>query len=266
MLESIEIKNFKAIKSAKIKMTDLSVFVGNNGSGKSSVIEALQLLQNALRFGLSTAFQDRWYGFDYIRNAATDSIKSKDNSIGLTLRGKLNKKSFTYTVGFNTTRSGDLYIVSSEELKQGKEIIIEPKGKTLQLAEHKALFAVDLRNYILSWQFLCLEPEQMYHPTQRDYSKERVRMKTSGGNLADFYRRLLDKPELYNLIHDKLRYVLPDLDYVGGEELAVQKQVYLFLTEYHTERISNSLAHRRFTKRPRIVSPLLKTILGNTMM
>ena len=239
MLKSIEIKNFKAIQSTTINLTDLSVFVGNNGSGKSSVIEALQLLQNALSFGLSTAFLERWYGFEYIRNATENK-----NDIELTLCVELKGKNLTYTVGFNVSDNGDLYLVSKENLKEDKAFIIGQKGKTkeidktsqLKLCKHDDQRAIDLRNYISSWQFLCLEPEKMYRPTQRDYSAESVRMKTSGENLAIFYRRLLDKPELSKAIHDKLRYVLPDLDYVVDYELPVLKQVYLFLKEQHTDR------------------------------
>jgi predicted ATPase len=80
-----------------------------------------------------------------------------------------------------------------------------------------------------------LEPEQMYFPTQRNYSTSIVRMKNSGANLADFFRRLQDKPALSNLVIDKLRYVLPDLDYVGGEEVNVQKLIYLFFKEKNNE-------------------------------
>ena len=54
MIDKISIKNFKAIQSATIKLSDISVFVGNNGSGKSSVIEALQTLENVLLHGLSS--------------------------------------------------------------------------------------------------------------------------------------------------------------------------------------------------------------------
>jgi predicted ATPase len=91
--------------------------------------------------------------------------------------------------------------------------------------------AVKLRDDIISWQFLSLEPERMYFPTSRDYSTIKVRMKSSGENLADFFSRLQDTPALSNTIIDKLRYVLPDLADVGRSDISVQKQIYLFLSE-----------------------------------
>ncbi|MDR2345758.1 MAG: AAA family ATPase [Planctomycetaceae bacterium] len=254
MIKKITIKNFKAIQSATVKLTDLSVFIGNNGSGKSSLIEALQILQDILLHGISAAFQNRWFGLEYIRNISNTKITGEklfENDIEIILQGKLGKNNFTYEVGFNAIPNGDLYVVTNELLKNGKETVFEKKiinrrqnngvvistspdnqfQKSLQLSETKESFGVDFRNYILSWQFLTLEPERMYFPTQRNYSTAMPAMKKSGENLADFFRRLQDKPELSNLIIDKLRYVLPDLEYIGGEEITVQKQIYLLLTE-----------------------------------
>ncbi|MDR2115437.1 MAG: ATP-binding protein [Planctomycetaceae bacterium] len=259
MIKKITIKNFKAIQSATIKLTDLSVFIGNNGSGKSSVIEALQTLQEILLRGVSAAFQDRWYGFEYIYNTSNTKITGKklfENDIEIILQGKLGKNSFIYKVGFNTIPNGDLYVVTNESLKNGNKTVFEKKitnmqrnngviistlsdnqfHTSLQLSETKESFGIDFRNYILSWQFLTLEPERMYFPTQRNYSTQMVRMKKSGENLADFFRRLLDRLELSDLIFDKLHYVLPDLDYVGGEEVDVQKLIYLFFKEKKNER------------------------------
>jgi predicted ATPase len=117
MIKKITIKNFKAIQSATIKLTDLSVFIGNNGSGKNSLIEALQILQDILLHGISAAFQNRWFGFEYIRNTSNSKITGKklfENDIEIILQGKLSKNSFTYKVGFNTIPNGDLYVVTNE--------------------------------------------------------------------------------------------------------------------------------------------------------
>ncbi|MGH8645485.1 MAG: AAA family ATPase [Gammaproteobacteria bacterium] len=42
-LKSFRLRNFKAVRdSGTVKFTPLTVFVGNNGSGKSSLIEGLR--------------------------------------------------------------------------------------------------------------------------------------------------------------------------------------------------------------------------------
>ena len=70
MLKSIRIKNFKSIQdSKKIRLTPLTVFIGNNGSGKSSIIEGLETYKMIIESGLHEAMLP-WRGFEHIRNKA----------------------------------------------------------------------------------------------------------------------------------------------------------------------------------------------------
>lgn len=259
MIEKIKIHNFKAIQTASVKLTDLTVFVGNNGSGKSSVLEALQTLQKILLHGLSTGFNERWFGFDHIRNLSSDPMsnggKIFKQDIAMEIEGKIGREKYRYAVGFNTTPNGDLYLVTSEFLKKNKETIfraeiVDEKGnaelflggnpKPVNYVANKLVlgeknlhdsheFAFKMADYITSWQFLTLEPERMYFPTRRDYGQIKVRMKSTGENLADFFSRLQDDAVTNELILEKMRYVLPELDNLGREEIAIQKQIYLFL-------------------------------------
>ena len=42
-LKSVAIENFKAVRrSGTVKLTPLTVFIGNNGTSKSSLIEAME--------------------------------------------------------------------------------------------------------------------------------------------------------------------------------------------------------------------------------
>jgi len=266
MIDKISIKNFKAIQSATIKLSDISVFVGNNGSGKSSVIEALQTLQNVLLHGLSAGFNERWFGLEHIRNTSANAkVSGKklfENDIEIELQGKIESEKYKYKVCFNTNRSGDLYLITHESLVRGKtEVfkseVIDEKGvteffinnepiPTSRIANNLVLFdknlisqlpfAIKFTNYISSWQFLSLEPEQMYFPVRRDYSATSVRMKSTGENLADVFSRMQDNPSISDIILDKMKYVLPDLDNVGREDISIQKQIYLFLQEHNNKR------------------------------
>ena len=51
-----------------------TLFIGRNGSGKSSFIEALQWVQESLEKGLQTATEDRFRTFKDLRNQRTDRI------------------------------------------------------------------------------------------------------------------------------------------------------------------------------------------------
>lgn len=272
MIEKISVKNFKAIQSASVKITDLTVFVGNNGSGKSSLIEALQTLQNILLYGLSAGFNERWFGLEHIRNTSLiqprKSDKIFDHDIEIEVQGKIKKDKYLYSVKLNTTANGDLYLVTSEFLEKDKETVfranivddqgnaelfIEKYPQPIHYTANRLVitdnnlhsnhdFVIRIANYIASWQFLTLEPEKMYFPTRRDYGHSKVMMKTSGQNIADFFSRLQDDAVKNELIADKMRYVLPELDIIGREEISIQKQIYLFLQgQYDNKRLPSWL-------------------------
>ncbi|RMG73892.1 MAG: DUF2813 domain-containing protein [Bacteroidetes bacterium] len=269
MIEQVDIKQFKAIQSASLRFTELTAFIGNNGSGKSSVIEALQTLQQALREGLSAAFNQRWLGLENLRNIHSPAPRVEgarlfSQSLEIKVQGRWAKKSFCYEAHFNTLASGDLYVVPYESLlvdgasifttnvvdESGQaEVLVGPRATPtdepflateLLLADEewqeeypdlKAVF-----DFIAAWQFVVLSPEKLYFPSPRDYSRVAIRLSPGGENLADFFSRTLDDTEVVERILEKMRYVLPDLDFIGREEIQVQKQIYLFLQELQTER------------------------------
>lgn len=58
ILDAIKIKNFKAIRdSGSVKFGALTASIGNNGAGKSSLIEALETYQVIVSDGLDVAMQ-----------------------------------------------------------------------------------------------------------------------------------------------------------------------------------------------------------------
>lgn len=67
-LKSFRLKNFKAIRdSGVVNFTPLTVLIGDNGSGKSSLVEGLQTYQRIVTDGLDEAMQN-WRGFEYVVN------------------------------------------------------------------------------------------------------------------------------------------------------------------------------------------------------
>lgn len=67
-LKSFRLKNFKSVRdSGEVEFTPLTVFIGNNGAGKSSLIEGLETFQTLVDQGLDAAM-NRWRGYENIRN------------------------------------------------------------------------------------------------------------------------------------------------------------------------------------------------------
>lgn len=70
----IEIKNFRSIKSSKIELSSLNIFVGLNDAGKSNYLKALNLFfNNETDYGKK--FQ---HDVDFTNYYNTKSKKSKE--------------------------------------------------------------------------------------------------------------------------------------------------------------------------------------------
>ena len=68
LLRSFRVQNFKAIQDSRsVKLTPLTVLIGNNGSGKSSFIEGMETYRNIVTDGLDSAMQ-RWFGLEHVWN------------------------------------------------------------------------------------------------------------------------------------------------------------------------------------------------------
>ena len=89
-IESIEIKNYRVFKHVQIgdansaPLPNMSVFVGANGSGKSSLFDVFGFLRDALIGNVHSALQKRG-GFKEVRSRNTDGpiafeIKFRESS------------------------------------------------------------------------------------------------------------------------------------------------------------------------------------------
>ncbi|MDE2952549.1 MAG: ATP-binding protein [Chloroflexota bacterium] len=83
MLKSFRLKNFKAIRdSGVVKFSPLTALIGDNGSGKSSLVEGLQTYQRITntKDGLDEAMQ-MWRGFEYVHNPPLHSGHLREDNM-----------------------------------------------------------------------------------------------------------------------------------------------------------------------------------------
>jgi predicted ATPase len=247
-LRRIKIENFKAIQnSGSIKLTPLTVFIGNNGSGKSSIIEGLLTYQMIIQQGLDDAI-NYWRGFDYIRNRAvphTLSTKSVDrpheiNPVSL----KLSYKDYSLMMSITQSPNGEVFI-SEEDLiiPQVIRFVREIDGKVYRqyldegsanlnwgwrIWERDALDTqgmlnirsvqsrlqergqLEIYSQIIEWQFINFNPAVMGSPISPRLSADRVKLEPNASNLGHY---LLDLYKLdidaFNGLVETLQYVLP---------------------------------------------------------
>jgi predicted ATPase len=76
LLDQLSVAGFKAIfDSGPVRLGPLNLLIGRNGSGKSSLIEALQWLQESIYFGLDKATFDRFGPFPGLVNRRSEIVE-----------------------------------------------------------------------------------------------------------------------------------------------------------------------------------------------
>ena len=222
-LQSLRIRNFKAVVDSKtVKLGPLTAFIGNNGAGKSSLIEALETYQAIVRDGLDIAMQ-RWLGIEHVRHKAQEAKERMGklvNPVSFELAlGESPRKVRRLSMTVNNDPAANRMLIASERITDlagdfternvldsmpshgaGRSILTVPLDLGLTMVS----------NEVLAWQFLTLSPERMGLPVPQQRTKGVVRMASDGSNVADF---LLDLRRLdanaFNGIVETMAFVLP---------------------------------------------------------
>jgi len=269
-LQSIRLKNFKAVKdSGTIKFGPLTVFIGENGSGKSGIIEGLEMLQAIATHDLDAAMLP-WRNFRDILNkavphkevASSGSRAYHTNPMSFDLRSQLEDRvSVKYNLEVSDGLGGNDLFIKQEVLSQkgrnvpsfdfardslghvtgtyeiDEKVAIDGKlqdGISL-LNLSKAHFPSDipLKTFIRDWQFVSLVPQNMGHPRPQKRTGGPVRLEKDGSNVAEYLLAIRDlNPNAFEEILGSLQLVPPysrDLQIALTSEL--ERAVYLLLTE-----------------------------------
>jgi predicted ATPase len=197
-LESCRIKNFKAIRdSGEIKFTPLTVFIGGNGVGKSSVIEGLEFLQSLAFSNLDETLQE-WGEYKNILNQAVPHLAERPSQLGqrrqnanpisLEIQGKSNLAgyykshteiasdpgetevflSYEYaeyhdlSINLNVTliRHGDF--VEKDAMPNVNDENVKGVYDTFEILSSESILSLpEMKKQLRSWQFLSLVPEKM---------------------------------------------------------------------------------------------------------
>ena len=221
-LQSVRVRNFKAIVDSKtVKFGALTVFIGNNGVGKSSLIEALETYQSIVGDGLDIAMQ-RWLGIEHVRHKAQEAkfrLGQPVNPIhfGLAI-GASPRKARRLEMAVNNDPAGDRMFIADERISRpdGTWLERDQQGAIGAYADRRSILTGALGDYIeqtrhiLSWQFLALAPENMGLPVPQQRTRGSVKLARDGSNVADF---LLDlrrqSTQAFDGIVETMAYVLP---------------------------------------------------------
>jgi predicted ATPase len=250
MIQKVFIENFKAIHiGTELPFQPFTVFIGNNGTGKSSIVEALRVLQIAVRFDLNEAFYE-FGGIEKARNKNADISENMEGKFGIakdifqpikiTIAAKVNENIYDYEVSINYDR---VYVVENEVLKCNGKFLFTSQIKQnteneaevwlydLKTQEKRPFFykhepnslmlsykgspsyiigIEEFSNYVENWQFLYLNAHIMGQPVAQNKLYFKKSLNYDGRNVAEFLLWLKDQGKgHWESLIQKMQFVLP---------------------------------------------------------
>jgi len=247
-LTSMGVENYKAIRhSGMVQLKPLTVFIGNNGSGKSSLLEAARTYQRVMWEGVDAAFASV-RGFEHVRNKRLpNEAKSVAKSHAFSLRVKAKLPGigghFDATLGVNTDPAGNRVFIQEEAIANVNSLQFDRAQtvSTLNLANANPgksvardwLGAASFTEFVQRWQFVLLNPDVMGEPRPQSRIGGRTTMAVDGSNLAECLLDLSERsPTAYAEVVEAMTFVLPYAVEVQAK-LAddLERRVYLELVE-----------------------------------
>lgn len=214
-LSSLRVQNFKAIQdTGTLQPEPFTVFIGNNGSGKSSVIEALRFVADLSQDTLDRAldpfggYEDvRWKGGARRGRATAEAPLKEYHPLEIHVRGHVKDRPARATTRLSG-QNQNVVVFEHEELKLGRD---ELRTRTPQDRPDRSIFAGT--SWFDDWQFLDMVPSRMGRPSAPKRSAATVRLERDGSNLAEYLSDLRTIPDdgvyAFEGLLETLQVILP---------------------------------------------------------
>ena len=259
-LRSFRLQNFKAVRdSGTVSFGPLTAFIGNNGAGKSSLVEGLETFRDIVLHGLDAAMT-RWRGFEHVwhhgvgHDLAHLFETRPQHAQPMTFHAHLRMNAFSLRARQEINLGGremELFIQGEQARRKssrGTKLITRdafgkqtsargqtgrPRALSRRIENGRSLFQDMIGDELSGWQFLSLVPDAMGQPVPQQRPAARIALARNGANLAEYLNEIRNlDANAFNGIFESLRYVLPfamDLQPTLASEL--QREFYLKLRE-----------------------------------
>lgn len=257
LLKSVAIENFKAVRrSGTVKFTPLTAFIGNNGSGKSSLIEALETYRSIVLEGLDAAM-DRWHGMEHIlsrcastrRKPGTIGNQTSGGHVDFHLKGRCHLGGFHVRLVAGIEKGGNRIRIDEEilEVPSGeRHWLRDETGRLFERGEDpggdldlgrllhgESASPPDWKAIVRRWQFLAMNPAPMGEPAPQRRTGGPPMLNRDGSNLGQYLWSLREASvDAFDDLLMALQYVLPyakDVQPTLTQE--IERLVFLEMTE-----------------------------------
>ena len=116
VLTELRLRHFRAFENARLVLDPMTLLVGRNGSGKSTIMEALDFLRDAVTDSLVNALERRG-GLRALRQRQSGRVAPYDVSVAVVLRYE--GKPVLYGSRMGSKRGGSGFSVKEEVLQGG---------------------------------------------------------------------------------------------------------------------------------------------------
>jgi len=252
-LKSFRVKNFKAIQNSKsVRLTPLTVLIGNNGSGKSSFVEGMETYRKIVTDGLD-AGMDRWFGIQHVWNKrarhqlAPTGLYENPIRFGASVRHKRVACRFDMTVNAHDGLNGIFIQEENIVVPSNRRVIHRAASGRVAatvdgidapwdriLAPGETVLTHDIRDIVKRWQFLSLMPDRMGGPRAKQMTaKGDLTLNADGSNIAQYLLMIRDKDSrVFDGIVETMKCVL---DYAENfepiETQEVQRTMFVQMKE-----------------------------------
>ena len=225
-IKSITVENFKALrKPGLVRLKALSVIIGNNGSGKSSLLEAVETFRSVLLDGVDAAME-HWQGFEHIRHKAAQSRLTtaaridparQQGAMSFHLKLAMPVGTVDMLLKANLREAGNRLYIQDERFRigSGAEWIRNEVGAAQIGGEGRSIVhglpeldaTVEQLRHCL---FLRLNPDVIGNLQAVKRSGGKVRLAGDGANIAEYLIDLRERSSsAFEDVTRALQYVLP---------------------------------------------------------
>ena len=128
-VEEIRLQNFRAFENARLQLSDLTFLVGRNGAGKSSLLDAVDLLRQATSESLENALESRG-GLAKVKRARSDRGPKAPMGLAIVLSMTLlGERKVRVLYGFEVDNESTNGSLVREKLLRDADIDFDRKGQ-----------------------------------------------------------------------------------------------------------------------------------------